>query len=72
MAILLIYNTRSQKEAATSPSSVLHDQLTTTSYVIMGVVTLLFMVGLGWCFYRALSAAAGDSEVQGPDEMPEQ
>ncbi len=71
VALLLIFKTHSQEEvSAAQTSMVAHDQLTSVSYVIIGMVTLLLTGGLGWCFYRALSAASKECEVQMPDEMP--
>ncbi|GAG56854.1 unnamed protein product, partial [marine sediment metagenome] len=44
------------------------EQLSGISYLILSVVFLLIIGGLGWCFYRALSASNEDAGVQHPDE----
>ena len=43
-------------------------QLSATAYVILAVVLLGIIAGLGWCFYRAVTAA-GAEEPQSPDEI---
>ena len=48
--------------------AIVHHELSIVSYIILAVVLLVIVCGLGWCFYRALSAAAVDS-VQHPDEV---
>jgi len=35
------------------------DQLTTWSYIVLSVMLAIIVVGLGWCFYRAVRAAGG-------------
>ncbi len=47
----------------------IHTELTGTSYIILGVVTLIIIGGLGWCLYRALLAASAAGDVQLPDEV---
>ena len=44
-------------------------QLSATAYVILAVVLLGIIAGLGWCFYRAVTAAGGAEEPQSPDEI---
>ena len=44
-------------------------KLTGVSYIILAVVFLIMIGGLGWCFYRALTAAGTDTAVQHPDEV---
>ena len=43
--------------------------LSATAYVILAVVLLGIIAGLGWCFYRAVTAAGGSEEPQSPDEV---
>jgi len=43
------------------------EHLSGVSYVILSVVFLMIIGGLGWCFYRAMMAAARDEPVQYPD-----
>jgi len=71
VALWLIYYTRDQKEAVSGPA-VPKEHLSTVSYVILGIVVLLVVCGLGWCFYRALSAANRGAGIQRPDELEEQ
>jgi len=67
VALYLIYSTRQQEVAKSIVTS--RDQLSGVSYLILSVVFLLIIGGLGWCFYRALSAAGEDTEIQHPDEV---
>jgi neurotransmitter:Na+ symporter, NSS family len=53
-------------EEATKP---IRDTLSGISYAILGVVFFIIIGGLGWCFYRALTAAGKDTEIQYPDEI---
>ena len=69
-ALFLIYFTSSKEMIkAVHPSQ---GQLTVVSYVILSVVFLLIIFGLGWCFYRALSMAGKDTEIQYPDGAGEE
>ncbi|MBN2315697.1 MAG: hypothetical protein JXM79_17345, partial [Sedimentisphaerales bacterium] len=68
IALSLIYSTSS----AGAVEEVVHapqHELSTVSYIILGLVFLLIICGFGWCFYRALSAAGKDTGVQHPDEV---
>ncbi len=53
-------------EETTAP---IRDKLSGVSYIILLVVFLIIIGGLGWCFYKALVAASGDTGVQHPDEI---
>jgi len=67
IALSLIYSTRpgqSEKFVHTP-----QHELSTVSYIILSAVFLLIICGLGWCFYRALSAANQDTGIQHPDEV---
>ncbi|UCC98627.1 MAG: sodium-dependent transporter [Phycisphaerales bacterium] len=66
IALCLVYSTSKESEHAAHPPQ---EQLSTVSYVILGAVSLLIICGLGWCFYRALSAANEDAGIQHPDEV---
>jgi len=44
-------------------------QLSATAYVILAVVLLGIIAGLGWCFYRAVTAVDRSAEPQSPDEV---
>jgi len=65
IALSLVYSTSKESVHAAHPPQ---EQLSTVSYVILGAVSLLIICGLGWCFYRALSAANKDMEIQYPDQ----
>ena len=43
------------------------DHLSQTSYVILGVVFVLIFFGLGWCFWKAIGAAAKNEPEQQPE-----
>jgi NSS family neurotransmitter:Na+ symporter len=47
----------------------IRDKLSGISYAILVVVFLIIIGGLGWCFYRALTAASKDTGIQHPDEV---
>ena len=66
VALYLIYSAPQQKVVEPAPH--LQHELSAVSYVILSVVFLLIIGGLGWCFYRALSAAGRTNEIQYPDE----
>jgi NSS family neurotransmitter:Na+ symporter len=51
------------KAEATVPS-----ELSGISYIILAVVFLIIVGGLGWCFYRGVTAT-GTAELQTPDEI---
>ena len=44
-------------------------QLSATAYIILAVVLLGIIAGLGWCFYRAVTAPDNSAEPQSPDEV---
>ena len=44
-------------------------QLSSSAYIILGVMFLIIVGGLSWCFYRALTAAGKDAPEQRPDEI---
>ena len=51
-------------------SEVVYDgQLSATAYLMLFAVLLVIVGGLGWCFYRAVRAAGGDTdEPQEPED----
>jgi len=53
-------------EETTAP---IRDRLSGVSYIILAVVFLIIIGGLGWCFYKALAAASGDTGIQYHDEI---
>ena len=67
IALSLIYSTSSGPSE--KPVHTLQHELSSVSYIILGAVFLLIICGLGWCFYRALSAAGKDTSIQHPDEV---
>ncbi|MCK4887125.1 MAG: hypothetical protein KAS96_07030 [Planctomycetes bacterium] len=44
-------------------------QLSVTAYIILAVVLMGIICGLGWCFYRAVTATDKSAEPQLPDEI---
>ena len=66
IAILLFHLTRTVADVKEPP---IRDKLSGVSYVILGVVFLIIVGGLGWCFYKALAAAGRSAEPQSPDEV---
>jgi NSS family neurotransmitter:Na+ symporter len=67
IALYLIYSNPQrelEKQILTSQR-----ELSGVSYLILGVVLLLIIGGLGWCFYRALTACREESEIQYPDQQ---
>lgn len=63
VAIVLIditSKTETAKEAALNKGDILSGM----AYLILSVVLLLIFVGLGWCFYRALTVGTSDAPVQ--------
>lgn len=47
----------------------IHHELSGVSYVILAVVFLIIIGGMGWCFYRAITAVGSPAETQSPDEV---
>ena len=67
IAIILIALAQGAKiDEAPAP---IRDELSGVSYLILAVVFLIIIGGLGWCFYRALTAAGRDTGIQHPDEL---
>lgn len=67
IALILIGLTASvQIEEKAMP---IRDKLSGVSYIILSIVFLLIIGGLGWCFYRAMTAAGKDAPEQRPDEQ---
>ncbi|HCO92349.1 MAG TPA: hypothetical protein DIU00_00090, partial [Phycisphaerales bacterium] len=55
-------------EEIAEPATHIRDKLGGTSYLILAVVFLIIIGGLGWSFYRALTAAGKNTGIQHPDE----
>jgi len=49
-----------------------HHELSGVSYVILAVVFLIMVGGLGWCFYRGVTATDRSAESQSPDEVDDE
>jgi len=47
----------------------IRDKLSGVSYIILSAVFLIIVVGLAWCFFRALMASNADTGVQHPEEV---
>jgi hypothetical protein len=67
-AIAIILITLAQRAEVEEAAVPIRDELSGFSYLILGVVFLIIIGGLGWCFYRALTAAGRDTGIQHPDE----
>jgi len=67
IAVILIGLTRAMEmEEIEAP---IHHELRGISYVILAAVFLIIVGGLGWCFYRAITAVGSTVEQQSPDEV---
>lgn len=62
--INLVQNDQTIQARAAIPSS-----LDKTAYIILATVFLIMIFGLGWCFYRAVTAQSQVLEEQHPDEI---
>ena len=52
------------------PGSVAHTtEMTPAAYIIMAIMLALLVVGLGWCFYRAIKAAGAATAEE--EQLPE-
>jgi len=67
IAMFLICLTRNTSLESAKPSH--SENLSPVSYVILSVVLLLVIFGLGWCFYRAVTATSKEEKIQHPDEV---
>ncbi|MHC5146909.1 MAG: hypothetical protein ACYSOK_07440, partial [Planctomycetota bacterium] len=68
LCVLMILIELSNKVAGVQKAPVEHaEHLSQTSYVILGVVFVLIFFGLGWCFWRAIGAAAKNEPEQQPE-----
>ncbi|MCK4624177.1 MAG: sodium-dependent transporter [Phycisphaerae bacterium] len=57
----------SDKPAAAAPKEI--DHLTAPSTIVLAAMLSLIVIGLGWCFYRALKAAGKTAPEQKPEGM---
>lgn len=57
-----------EKVAEQTSQTVTAEKLTSTSYIILAVVSLLIAGGLSWCFWRAMTASSDDIDVQYPSD----
>ncbi len=62
LAITLIRLT--SKAGVSEKEKIVADSLGAVPYIILSVVLLLIILGLIWCFYRAMTAAAGEAPLQ--------
>ena len=69
IALQLIYHAWKQSEEVVEETPPSAEGLSTVAYVILAGVSLLIVCGLGWCFYRAISAGGNDDEIQHADEV---
>ncbi|MBL7107238.1 MAG: sodium-dependent transporter [Phycisphaerae bacterium] len=71
VCLLVILVALSGKVADTQKTPVEHaDHLSQTSYIILGVVFVLIVFGLGWCFWKAIGAVAKNEPEQQSEEEP--
>jgi NSS family neurotransmitter:Na+ symporter len=69
-ASLALYLIRLTKSSDVETDSVVHSEaLSPVSYMILTVVVLLVVIGLGWCFYKAIAAGSANAAEQHPDEV---
>jgi Mg/Co/Ni transporter MgtE len=68
-SIAIILMNLAQTEEADVTIEPIRDTLSGVSYIILAVVFFIIIGGLGWCFYRALTAAGKDSGIQYPDDI---
>ncbi len=65
LCVLIILINLSKKVADKQTKPLEHaDTLSGTSYIILGVVFVLIVLGLGWCFWKAITAAAKNEPEQ--------
>ena len=67
IAIYLINLTRQSSLETTVPSH--SETLSPISYIILSIILLLIIFGLGWCFYRAVTATKTEEQIQHTDEV---
>lgn len=68
LCVLMILIELSGRIADAQKAPVEHaDHLSHTSYIILGVVFVLIFFGLGWCFWKAIGAAATNEPEQQPE-----
>ena len=68
LCVLLILTELSKKVAGAQKPAVEHaDHLSGTSYTILGIVFVLIVFGLGWCFWKAIAAASKNEPEQQPE-----
>ncbi|MCK5565067.1 MAG: sodium-dependent transporter [Planctomycetes bacterium] len=65
MTLIRMTKTAGDTEAIAETS----DKLSGVSYTIIGVVALVVVGGLGWCFYRAITAASKDQQEEPLDTL---
>ncbi len=69
-ACIALYLTSQTGETAIEKSIPSHSEiLSPISYIILSVVLLLVILGLGWCFYRSVTATKTEEQIQRPDEV---
>ncbi|MBC8377596.1 MAG: hypothetical protein H8E62_00320, partial [Planctomycetes bacterium] len=68
VCLLVILIALSKKVVGIQKAPVEHaDHLSQTSYIILGIVFVLIFFGLGWCFWKAIGAAAKNEPEQQPE-----
>lgn len=58
----LFFSYKTQGLTTTTAVDVEAPHISGATYVILAIISLILVVGFGWCFYRAVTAANGDDE----------
>jgi NSS family neurotransmitter:Na+ symporter len=68
-AIAIILITLAQGAEIVEAETLIREELSGVSYIILAVVSLIIIGGLGWCFYRAIAGATVEEPVQPSEEI---
>ena len=66
---IILMDLAAKTEEAEVTTAPIRDTLSGVSYIILAVVFFIIIGGLGWCFYRALTAAGEETGIQFPDDI---
>jgi len=66
---LFRFSRKVQSRGAAGVTGHIRDELGGVSYILLGAVILIIVGGLGWCFYRALSAAGRNDDFSETGEQ---
>lgn len=65
---LFRFSRKVQSRGAAPVTAHIRDELSGVSYILLAAVSLIIIAGLGWCFYRALSASTQNDDAPGKPE----